>query len=63
MRTSSHRWWFVATALLTILLLAIVFPILCDKYGPGSAIALSCLLPVGMVFYYLRGVMLARPKR
>jgi hypothetical protein len=56
----SNKIWVYATAILTLVLIAIVFPILRGKFGTATAV-LGCLgLAFGMALYYLRGVWLSR---
>jgi hypothetical protein len=62
MGQSSHRWWIGVTAMLTVVLLIIVFPILQAKYGLATAILLSMILVFGMILYYLRGMLISGSK-
>jgi hypothetical protein len=43
------------TAVITIGLLTILFPLLLNKYGLAKAILLACLIPVAMTLAYFRG--------
>lgn len=63
MWTSSNRWWALATALLTIPILVIVFPVLYDKFGLVIAITLSGVLVLGMALSYVRGVLIVTSKK
>jgi len=53
------KFWVALTAVITIGLLAYLFPLLLDKYGLGKAILLGCLIPVAMALAYLRGYWIA----
>jgi len=50
-----NKFWMAITAIITIGLLAYLFPLLLDKYGLVKAILLACLIPVAMGLAYLRG--------
>jgi len=50
-----NKFWVLATTVITIVMLIILFPKLLDKYGPGRAILLSSLIPFAMFLAYLRG--------
>ena len=62
MRIHSHRLWITAAALLTVVLLLVVFPILYARYGLVTAILLGVVLVYGMILYYLRGALMSRPR-
>ena len=53
------KFWVVLTAVITIGLLAYLFPLLLDKYGLVKAILLACLIPVAMALAYFRGYWIA----
>ena len=53
------KFWVAVTAVLTIGLLAYLFPLLLEKYGLGKAVLLACLIPVAMALAYLRGYWVA----
>jgi hypothetical protein len=53
------KFWVALTAVITIGLLAYLFPLLLDKYGLGKAILLACLIPLAMALAYLRGYWIA----
>ena len=55
-----NAFWTIATAVLTVILLIIVFPLLNDKYGLATAILLALVLVVGMSLYHIRGVWISR---
>jgi xanthine/uracil permease len=50
-----NKFWVAVTAVITIGLLAYLFPLLLDKYGILKAILLACLIPVAMGLAYFRG--------
>jgi hypothetical protein len=50
-----NKFWVAVTAVITIGLLAYLFPLLLDKYGLVKAILLACLIPVAMTMAYFRG--------
>jgi uncharacterized membrane protein len=50
-----NKFWVALTAVITIGLLAYLFPLLLDKYGLVKALLLACLIPVAMGLAYLRG--------
>jgi hypothetical protein len=50
-----NKFWVAVTAVITIGLLAYLFPLLLDKYGFVKAILLACLIPVAMTMAYFRG--------
>jgi hypothetical protein len=50
-----NKFWVAVTAVITLGLLAILFPLLLDKYGLLKAILLACLIPVAMTMAYFRG--------
>ena len=50
-----NKFWVALTAVITIGLLAYLFPLLLDKYGLVQALLLACLIPVAMGLAYLRG--------
>jgi hypothetical protein len=50
-----NKFWVAVTALITIGLLAYLFPLLLDKYGFVKAVLLACLIPVAMTMAYFRG--------
>ncbi len=50
-----NKFWVALTAVITIGLLAYLFPRLLDKYGLVKALLLACLIPVAMGLAYLRG--------
>ncbi len=50
-----NKFWVAVTALITIGLLAYLFPLLLDKYGIVKAVLLACLIPVAMTLAYFRG--------
>jgi len=50
-----NKFWVALTAVITIGLLAYLFPLLLDKYGLVKALLLACLVPVAMGLAYLRG--------
>ena len=54
-----HKFWVIFTAIITISLIAVLFPLLLDKYGLVKAILLACLIPVAMALAYLRGYWIA----
>jgi hypothetical protein len=54
-----NKFWVVFTAIITISLITILFPLLLDKYGLVKAILLACLIPVAMTLAYLRGYWIA----
>ena len=54
-----NKFWVALTAVITIGLLAYLFPLLLDKYGLVKAILLACLIPVAMSLAYLRGYWIA----
>ncbi len=53
--TLFNKFWVALTAVITICLLAYLFPHLLDKYGLVKALLLACLIPVAMGLAYLRG--------
>ena len=50
-----NKFWVAVTAVITIGLLAYLFPLLLNKYGLVKAILLACLIPVAMTLAYFRG--------
>jgi len=54
-----NKFWLAFTAIITISLIAILFPLLLYKYGLLKAILLACLIPVAMALAYLRGYWIA----
>jgi len=50
-----NKFWVAVTAVITIGLLAYLFPLLLDKHGFVKAILLACLIPVAMTMAYFRG--------
>jgi hypothetical protein len=50
-----NKFCVALTAIISIGLLAFLFPLLLDKYGLLKAILLACLIPVAMGLAYLRG--------
>ncbi|UCE42620.1 MAG: hypothetical protein JSV17_06600 [Candidatus Aminicenantes bacterium] len=50
-----NKFWVTVTAIITIGLLAFLFPLLLNKYGLVKAILLACLIPVAMGLAYIRG--------
>ena len=50
-----NKFWVAVTAVITIGLLAYLFPLLLDKYGLLKAILLASLIPVAMTLAYFRG--------
>lgn len=54
-----NKFWVAVTAVITIGLLAYLFPLLLDKYGFVKAILLACLIPVAMTMAYFRGYWIA----
>jgi xanthine/uracil permease len=54
-----NKFWMAFTVVITIFLVAILFPLLLDKYGLLKAILLACLIPVAMALAYLRGYWIA----
>ena len=54
-----NKFWVALTAVITLGLLAYLFPLLLDKYGLVKAILLACLIPVAMSLAYLRGYWIA----
>jgi hypothetical protein len=50
-----NKFWVAVTAVITIGLLAYLFPLLLDKYGLMKAILLACLILVAMTLAYFRG--------
>ena len=50
-----NKFWITATAVITLGLLAYLFPLLLDKYGLFKGILLACLIPVAMILAYVRG--------
>ena len=54
-----NKFWLAFTAIITIGLITILFPLLLDKYGLVKAILLACLIPVAMALAYLRGYWIA----
>ena len=50
-----NKFWVALTAVITIGLLAFLFPLLLDKYGFVKATLLACLIPAAMALAYLRG--------
>ena len=63
MRIGGQILWLAITAVLTLLVLIVAFPLLAAKYGASKATLLSGVLIAGMVLYYLRGVWLSRLKK
>ena len=53
-------FWIIATAILTVILLTIVFPLLSERYGLLEAILLGLVLIVGMSLYHIRGAWVSR---
>ena len=53
-------FWIIATAILTVILLTIVFPLLSERYGLLEAILLGLVLIVGMSLYDIRGAWVSR---
>lgn len=51
--------WVSVAAILTVILIAYLFPIMRAKYGLATAILSSLVLVFGMALYYLRGVLMA----
>lgn len=54
-----NKFWVAVTAVITIGLLAYLFPLLLDKYGIVKAILLACLIPAAMTLAYFRGYWIA----
>ncbi len=50
-----NKFWVALTVVITIGLLAFLFPLLLDKYGFVRAVLLACLIPVAMMLAYFRG--------
>ena len=50
-----NKFWVAVTAVITLCLLANLFPLLLDKNGFVKAIVLACLIPVAMTMAYFRG--------
>jgi hypothetical protein len=50
-----NKFWVAVTAVITIGLLAFLFPLLLAKYGFVKAVLLACLIPVAMTLAYFRG--------
>jgi len=50
-----NKFWVALTAVITLGLLAYLFPLLLNKYGLVKAILLACLIPVAMTLAYFRG--------
>ena len=50
-----NKFWFAVTAIITVVLLTILFPLLLAKYGVVKALLLACLIPFAMVLAYVRG--------
>jgi hypothetical protein len=50
-----NKFWVSVTAVITIGLLAYLFPLLLAKYGFLKAVLLACLIPVAMTMAYFRG--------
>ena len=63
MKGNEHNLWLAAIAILTLILLIIIFPLLEAKYGALRSVLLSGLLVVGMLLYYLRGILLSQIKK
>ncbi len=63
MLRGNKRLWIALTAVLTVILLAIVFPILVSKFSTTTAILLCGLLVLGMVLYCVRGALLFGRKK
>ena len=53
--TLFNKFWVAVTAVITIGLLAYLFPLLLNKYGLVKAILLACLIPVATTLAYFRG--------
>ena len=43
-----NKFWVTVTAVITLGLLAYLFPLLLNKYGLVKALLLACLIPVAM---------------
>ena len=50
-----NKFWVTVTAVITLGLLAYLFPLLLNKYGLVKALLLACLIPVAMTMAYFRG--------
>lgn len=50
-----NKFWVSITVVITLGLLAYLFPLLLGKYGLVKAVLLACLIPVAMSLAYLRG--------
>jgi hypothetical protein len=48
-----NKFWVTLKAIITVGLLAYLFPLLLDKYGLVKAVLLACLIPVAMGLAYL----------
>jgi hypothetical protein len=55
-----NKFWVTVTAVITIGLLAYLFPLLLDKYGLVKAVLLACLIPVAMAMAYIRGYWISK---
>ncbi len=50
-----NKFWVAVTAVITICLLAYLFPLLLDKYGLVKSVLLASFIPVAMTLAYFRG--------
>jgi hypothetical protein len=50
-----NKFWVAVTVVITLGLLAYLFPLLLEKHGLLKAILLACLIPVAMTLAYFRG--------
>jgi hypothetical protein len=50
-----NKFWVAVTVVITLGLLAYLFPLLLGKYELVKAVLLACLIPVAMSLAYLRG--------
>jgi len=50
-----NKFWVAVTVVITLGLLAYLFPLLLGKYGLIKAVLLACLIPFALSLAYLRG--------
>jgi hypothetical protein len=52
-------FWVTVSIIISVILIAVLYPLLLEKYGMAKAILLSLLIPVAMGLAYIRGWLIA----
>jgi hypothetical protein len=62
MSKSGAKLWVGITVILTVIIIVYLFPILYAKYGLATAILFSLIVVLGMLLYYLRGILMSQSR-